>query len=74
MSKQFIIEFSGRAVLNEEEIWPDGDAPEEPNSEDVQEIVESEGLCARSILDEWNLGDVLRMRVYETGLRDKLSS
>jgi hypothetical protein len=43
MSKAFTLSITGSVTLTVEQIWPDGDAPENPTVEDVRARVESWG-------------------------------
>ena len=56
MSYRF--EIRGEWVLDEREIWPDGDAPESPTVNDVLEVVRLYGPLTHFISD-WNLYPVL---------------
>lgn len=57
MSKYFSIELNVMADLTIEEIWPDGDAPENPTAEDVQAILDEAGTDASTdaIIKDWCL-------------------
>lgn len=48
--------------LTVEEIWPDGDAPENPSAEDVIEAMKSYGSSSMVIRD-WNFDDGLVIHV-----------
>lgn len=52
--KRFQITFTIDAALDADQIWPDGNAPEEPTAEAVREVIESEGGILR-VINEWNL-------------------
>lgn len=67
MSGQFTLEFHGLVHLSIDEIWPDGDAPENPTTEDVLEVIESQGLNAYTLLEEWNLKDYLHVEIIGGG-------
>lgn len=41
MGKDFHIEVGDEAFLTAEEIWPDGDAPENPTTDDVIEAIKA---------------------------------
>lgn len=43
MAKAFTISITGSVTLTPEQIWPDGDAPENPTVEDARARVESWG-------------------------------
>lgn len=53
MSKTFLIELNVQADLTIEDIWPDGDAPENPTKEDVQAVLDEVGTDA--LIKEWML-------------------
>lgn len=55
--KQFHFEFTCEATLSLDEIWPDGDAPENPTAKDVIDIVEKCG-GAREVLGDWFNDDI----------------
>lgn len=52
----FTITVEGDYELTVNEIWPDGDAPENPTAEDVKEQLESQGPKYR-VLDDWGISD-----------------
>lgn len=52
--KRFQIIFTVEATLDEDQIWPDGDAPENPTADDVREVIEAEGGILQ-VIDDWNL-------------------
>ena len=57
MAKRFIFSIQVDHVLSIDEIWPDGDAPEDPTAEDAREVFLSQ--CHGGIgptLDDWNIG------------------
>jgi hypothetical protein len=47
----------GSAYLTIDEVWPDGDAPENPTAQDVIEVMRQTSLRAYVIASEWNLLD-----------------
>lgn len=55
---KFRITYTLDVTLNAEDIWPDGDAPENPTAEDVADLICKEGGFPK-IIDEWNLDDGL---------------
>lgn len=61
--KKFRIRAVSDYVLTEKQIWPDGDGPENPTAEDVQELIDSEYHSTMQMLEEWNLEPELD--VYE---------
>jgi len=54
--KRFQITFTVEATLDADQIWPDGDAPENPTADNVRELIENEGGILR-VIDDWNLAD-----------------
>jgi len=57
MSRVFRIDFRSTFTLSDRDLWPDGDAPEDPTVEDVAARLEAYGGARRVIMD-WNLGDL----------------
>jgi hypothetical protein len=53
-SPVFDIEWGGEASLSVQEIWPDGDAPENPTRDDVIAVMQKSGSLRRLLCD-WNL-------------------
>ncbi len=53
-TKTFQFEWGGTAALTVEEIWPDGDAPENPTVDDVLAQVRKAGSLWQ-LASEWNL-------------------
>lgn len=47
-----------------EEIWPDGDAPENPTLDDVMKVIEKCG-GKRRILDDWSMVNDLDLEVSD---------
>lgn len=68
----FNITIEASADLEIEDLWPDGDAPENPTVEDVEKLIESDGGPKR-ILRDWNLDSDLAVDVtrYELPVRRK---
>lgn len=50
----FHLEWGGEAYLTLDEIWPDGNAPENPTREDVIAVMQRSGSLGR-LLQDWNL-------------------
>lgn len=48
--------------LNLEQIWPDGDAPENPTAADVAKVIEQCGGLA-TVIREWGLEDELTLTI-----------
>ena len=69
--KTFTFEFSGDVTLSVDEIWPDGDAPEDPTLQDVLKQIENTGHFGsdkHALLDDWNLEKDLNITISdETG-------
>jgi len=73
MTKYFNITINGDHLLKIEDIWPDGDAPENPTAEDVRRLIESlvnadEVVMnlAAYLIDEWNLQCDVGIQLKET--------
>lgn len=60
--KKFFISIRMDDVLGIDQLWPDGDAPENPTAEDVLDLIEECG-GAEMIIRDWNLP--LEVSVYE---------
>jgi hypothetical protein len=67
--KNVVIEFQGSVALSVAEIWPDGDAPEEPHVRDVIEKMQAAGSKLR-MLDDWNLEQDLTISVTDLETND----
>lgn len=50
--------------LGVEDIWPDGNAPENPTLEHVLEVIKKDG-GARRVLEDWNLIDDLSLTISD---------
>lgn len=71
--KMFTIILAGDHPLTVEEIWPDGDAPENPTEADVAEVLKKYSLA--DLIGDWDCGcDVFVGRIHLTsyGLHDNL--
>lgn len=53
--EKFTIQVESFNELCIDEIWPDGDAPENPTAEDVARRIQEDCLNAGDLLQEWNL-------------------
>ena len=53
-NKMFIFGWTGFHALGVSEIWPDGDAPENPTVDDVIEVIRTCGGVS-DVLRNWNL-------------------
>jgi len=62
MTKTFSIEFQS-VELSAEDVWPDGDGPENPTAEDVAVLLRKAGMYG--LVGDWNLlaGQWLQVRV-----------
>lgn len=60
----FRMSISIEAHLTKEELWPDGDAPENPTAKDVVELIRKCG-GATKIIEDWNLDDLLECAVWD---------
>ncbi len=60
--KTFSFTISADVDLALHEIWPDGDAPENPTVDDVLEVIKKDG-GKRAVIRDWNLDDDLDLEV-----------
>ena len=60
--KAFTVVIDGNFELDIEQVWPDGDAPENPTVEDVAAVMRKCG-GRFSVLNDWNLEP--RVLVYK---------
>ncbi len=61
--KKFRIEYSGYTELTVEEIWPDGDAPENCTLIDVAQFIRKTSKLR--LINDWNLEDDLDIHVVD---------
>jgi hypothetical protein len=61
VSKRFELTVEGSVVLELDEIWPDGDAPENPTAADAQRVIDADGGLSRVLLD-WSLEDDFELK------------
>ena len=54
MIKLFIISYEMETELDTHQLWPDGDAPDNPSCEDVRSLIEEHGGIVR-VIKAWNL-------------------
>lgn len=54
MGKKFKIHYVVECELTPDELWPDGDAPESPDTRHVRDLIRRHGGIYR-VLDDWNL-------------------
>lgn len=51
----FTLSASSEYVLGMDEIWPDGDAPDNPTAADVVEQMQKHGNSIHGVIGDWNL-------------------
>lgn len=74
---RFHIRYEIDLVLNLDEIWPDGDAPENPTIEDVYKAMGNKdgtpptNTSALDIIHDWNLDDGTQIEVRPVQTRDQ---
>lgn len=61
-AREFFVDIEASVVLGLDDIWPDGDAPENPTAEDVAALMRKCGSKHR-VLDEWDLVGELTITV-----------
>lgn len=54
--KTFVIQYNMFTRLTEQEIWPDGDGPEDPSCEDVKKAIDKAGGILK-VIGDWNLDE-----------------
>lgn len=62
--KHFLFEWVGSETLSVTDIWPDGDAPENPTTEDVLAKIKSCGGI-QDVIRNWNIGPWLEVEGQE---------
>lgn len=62
----FLFHLEVEHELTLDQIWPDGDAPENPTIEDVKAVVEGYGTKQR-VYEDWILTDDLTLTIYGVG-------
>lgn len=76
-AKKFSISIGGEYTLSVEDIWPDGDAPENPTSADVAAAIDEDCIDVASLIKDWNMPcwvDVRPVGVPGKSLAGKKSS
>lgn len=63
MTKYFTIGVDGWFDLTTEDIWPDGDAPEDPSADDVIAAIKRSSYSVGNFLREWGLIEDLEVTV-----------
>lgn len=53
--KRFQILYTVNETLSADDLWPDGDMPENPTADDVRKLVRKAGGIVR-VIDSWGLG------------------
>lgn len=61
--RYFNFDFNGHCVLSVDEIWPDGDAPENPTAEDVKKLIENMYVSLGDFIDDWNFEDKIQLSI-----------
>lgn len=61
-TEKFTISFEFSEVFEKNEIWPDGDAPKNPNIKDVLEKIKKEGSFSQFI-NNWNLNAAIDVSI-----------
>jgi hypothetical protein len=57
----FYVDLHGPAALTVDEVWPDGDAPENPTPADVVAAMRRSAGSAHATVDQWNLLDSIEV-------------
>ena len=68
---RFSLDYSGSAVLTVDELWPDGDAPENFTEDDVRELIDDHGGPV-AILRDWSMDDCLDLHVTKLRAKPKV--
>jgi hypothetical protein len=64
MEAKFYIDVGGGATLSADEIWPEGNAPENPTVDDVVERIQSRWANnARGFIEDWNFASDMSVTV-----------
>jgi hypothetical protein len=51
----FNLHFRGTVRLSEDQIWPDGDGPENPRSKDITNLIENTYSNMGDLITDWSL-------------------
>lgn len=62
--RKFVIVYEIAANVEPSQLWPDGNGPENPTSEDIKQEIGNHGGVTRAI-EKWNLEDLAHYEVYE---------
>lgn len=68
-AKSFQFEFDGDHYLTIEQIWPDGDAPENPTVDDVIAVLQKSCGSVSRVIGDWELGCSVLVNGKDAGLR-----
>jgi len=68
----FHFEITGDYTLGIKEIWPDGDAPGNPTTEDVIARVKASCHSTRELMRDWNMGASTLIDGKDSGLSEWL--
>lgn len=60
--REFLIRFDGEVALSTADIWPDGDAPDDPSPLDVKRVMEAAGRKER-VLRDWDIARYVQVSV-----------
>lgn len=69
---RFHLSFTADVSFDLDQIWPDGDAPENPTAEDVARVVRAEGGVL-AVLRDWGVEDHLELTISGDGTCATLS-
>ena len=53
--KVFSVRIDGDYTLSVDDVWPDGDAPKNPTTEDVIAVMKSDQVCTIDLITLWDL-------------------
>lgn len=60
--KQFTVKIEYETIMSIGEIWPDGDAPENPTAQDVIKAMQEDCPTVGGLLSEWYFPVTVRVR------------
>lgn len=64
ITKKFTISFEFSDVFDYDQIWPNGNAPENPNTKDVLDVIRKEGSFT-NFINNWNLTDAIDLSISD---------
>ena len=70
--KKFRIVYESETLLSTDELWPDGNGPDDPTHEDVRKLILDEGGISK-IMDDWNLSKDFFLDIYEDSEWDEIA-